>query len=90
VNSLVVFVAAGLGAGTLHALAFRRLAVGLLTVWGSPLAFVGASAGLRVLAALAGLLTLRYCGAGAACAGALGYWLGTKAVVALAAVERSR
>jgi len=90
VNSLAVFVAAGLGAGALHALAFRRLAVGLLTVRGAPAAFVGASAGLRVLAALVGLLTLQHWGAGAACAGALGYWLGTKAVLVRAAVERSR
>ena len=89
-TSLVVFVAAGLGAGMLHTLAFRRLAVGLLAVSESPLAFVGVSAGLRVLAALAGLLTLQHWGAGAACAGALGYWLGTKVVVTLAAVERSR
>ncbi|HYM69000.1 MAG TPA: hypothetical protein VEZ44_05340 [bacterium] len=89
-TSLVAVVAAGLGAGALHALAFRRLTAGLLTAWGSLLAFVGVSAALRVLAALAVLLALQHWGAGAACAGALGYWLGTKAVVGLAAAERSR
>jgi len=89
-TSLSAGVVAGLATGVLYALAFRRLTIRLLTARGSPLGFVGASALLRLVPALAGFLLLRHWGAGAACAGVLGQWMGILAVAGRAAAERSQ